>query len=590
MSTEKDVHDGVSTPETTQVNTDPRRGGIPPVTGKAEHAYGEGELSHGEAARDENFYTRNGLNFESFKPRDYGRGLVELDRTMKSRHLHMIAIGGSIGAGFFVGSGGALSDGGPASVLIDFSIIGIMMFNVVYALGELAVMYPVSGGFYIYSSRFIDPSWGFAMGWNYVFQWAIVLPLELTVCAMTINYWEGARSVSPAVWISIFWIAIIVINTFGTLGYAEEEFWSSLLKLSAIVIFMIIAFILVLGGGPSHGRYNEYWGARHWYDPGAFNNGFKGFCAVFVTAAFSFAGTELVGLAAAESKNPLKSLPGAIKQVFWRITLFYILGLFFVGLLVPYNDPTLMNSDNAYADGASPFVIAANHAGLYGYDHFMNSIILISVLSLGVSCVYGGSRTLTALAQQGYAPKLFSYIDKSGRPLPSVVLHLVCGALAYITLDTGGNKVFSWLLSMSALAALFTWGSICLAHIRFRKAWAYHGHTVDEIPFKAALGVTGSWIGLSLCILVFIAQTYVAISPIGSDTNTAEGFFEAMLTVPVIIVFWIAGFIWKRTGWLRTHQMDVDTGRRELDWDEINRFKAEMATWPTWKRLMHKLF
>ncbi|KAJ3952949.1 Amino-acid permease inda1 [Colletotrichum tropicale] len=521
MATEKDIHDGVSTPETTQVRTGTPSGGLPPVTGKAATAYGDGALSHGAAQRDDNFYTRNGLNFESFKPRDYGRGIVELDRTMKSRHLHMIAIGGSIGAGFFVGSGGALSTGGPGSVLIDFMIIGVMMFNVVYALGELAVMYPVSGGFYIYSSRFIDPSWGFAMG-----------------------------------------------------------------------IFMIVAFILVLGGGPSHGRYNEYWGARYWYDPGAFQNGFKGFCGVFVTAAFSFAGTELVGLAAAESANPLRSLPGAIKQVFWRITLFYILGLFFVGLLVPANDPTLLGAENAYADGASPFVIAAKHAGLHGYDHFMNCIILVSVLSLGVSCVYGGSRTLTALAQQGYAPKIFSYVDKGGRPLPSVVVHLLCGALAFMNLDADGETVFNWLLNMSALAALFTWGSICLSHIRFRKAWAYHGHTVDEIPFQAAFGVAGSWVGLGLCIIVLIAQFFVAIAPPknNDELNDAEGFFEAMLTVPVIMVFWVIGFAWKRTGWLRTHQMDVDTGRRELDWDEINAFKAEVASWPTWKRMMHRFF
>lgn len=182
-------------------------------------------------------------------------------------------------------------------------------------------MYPVSGGFYTYSTRFIDPSWGFAMGWNYVFQWAVVLPLELTVAGFTVQYWDGAKDVNVGVFITVFYVFIIAINVFGTLGYAEEEFWSSILKLSATVIFMFIALILVCGGGPSGGRYNEYWGARYWYDPGAFKNGFKGFCSVFVTAAFAFSGTELVGLAAAETKNPLKSLPGAIKQVFWRITL-----------------------------------------------------------------------------------------------------------------------------------------------------------------------------------------------------------------------------------------------------------------------------
>ena len=157
------------------------------------------------------------------------------------------------------------------------------------------------------------------MGYNYVFQWAIVLPLELVVASLTVNYW-GAN-VNKAVWITLFWVAIIVVNIFGVLGYAEEEFWVSILKLGTVIVFMIMALIFVCGGGPSNGMYSEYWGARTWYDPGAFSDGFYGVCAVFVTAAFAFSGTELVGLAAAETENPQKSLPSAVKQVFWRITL-----------------------------------------------------------------------------------------------------------------------------------------------------------------------------------------------------------------------------------------------------------------------------
>lgn len=375
----------------------------------------------------------------------------------------------------------------------------------VYALGELAIMYPVSGGFYTYSTRFIDPSWGFAMGWNYVFQWAIVLPLELNVAGLTVQYWDGAKGTSVAVWMTMFWVFIILINVMGTLGYAEEEFWSSCLKLSATVIFMIIAFVCVLGGGPKNGEFSEYYGARNWYNPGAFNNGFKGFCSVFVTAAFAFSGTELVGLAAAETANPLKSLPGAVRQVFWRITLFYVLGLFFVGLLVKHDDKRLLGAEG---DGAntSPFVIAGEDAGLKGFDSFMNVVIMVSVVSIGVSGVYGGSRTLTALADQGYAPKIFTYMDRSGRPLFSVIFVLAWGALCYMNLASTGVVVFNWLVSLSGLAALFTWGSICLAHIRFRKAWAYHGHTLDEIPFKAVGGVAGSWLGLAIIFIVLAAQ------------------------------------------------------------------------------------
>jgi len=561
-----------------------------PLDEKAVHAPA---MSVGEQPTEwreqEDFMTRNGLNLKSFQRRPQSGPMVVLDKSMKTRHLHMIAIGGSIGAGFFVGSGGAFNKGGPASVLIDFSLMGIMIFNVVYALGELAVMYPVSGGFYTYSTRFIDPSWGFAMGWNYVFQWAIVLPLELNVAAITVHYWPGAQGTSVAVFMTIFWVFIIVINLFGTLGYAEEEFWSSCLKLAATVIFMIIALILVCGGGPSNGLYDEYWGARTWYDPGAFRNGFKGFCTVFVTAAFSFSGTELVGLAAAETANPLKSLPGAIRQVFWRVTLFYILGLTFVGLLVRSDDERLLGATGG-GSNTSPFVIAAKDAGLIGFDSFMNVVILVSVVSIGVSGIYGGSRTLTALADQGYAPKVFTYIDRSGRPLWSVIFILAWGVLCYMNLAATGVTIFNWFVALSGLAALFTWGSICLAHIRFRKAWAYHGHTLDEIPFRAAGGVYGSWIGLAIIIIVLVAQFYTAVSPIGTRVGTASDFFSAYLAVFVVASFWVAGYFWKREGWLRTAQMDVDTGRRELDWDLINKEREEIKSWPAWKRTLNRMF
>jgi amino acid permease len=536
-------------------------------------------------------WTRMGCTPESFQRRTISNGEADLlDKTMKPRHLQMIAIGGSIGAGFFVGSGSALSRGGPGTLLVDFAIMGVMIFNVVYALGELAVMYPVSGGFYTYSTRFIDPSWGFAMGWNYVFQWAIVLPLELVVAGFTVAYWN--EDINVAVWITLFLLFIVIVNVFGVLGYAEEEFWSSVLKLAAVVIFMIVGVILVCGGGPSRGIYSEYWGARLWYDPGAFKNGFKGVCSVFVTAAFAFSGTELVGLAAAESENPAKALPGAIKQVFWRITLFYIVGLLFVGLLVNCNDERLLGANPFIDVAASPFVIAARDAGLYGYDHFMNFIILVSVISIGNSGVYGGSRTLTALAEQGYAPKIFTYIDKSGRPLFSTILILVFGCLGYVTLASSGAVVFDWLLALSGLAALFTWGSICLAHIRFRSAWKYHGHTLDEIPFKAVGGVYGSWVGLVLIVLVLIAQFYTALYPLGNEgkIGTAEDFFKSYLALPVVLFFWVCGYAWKRTGWLRTHQIDVDAGRRPVNWDVINATKAEIAAYPAWKRVYFYLF
>jgi amino acid transporter len=251
---------------------------------------------------------------------------------------------------------------------------------------------------------------------------------------------------------------------------------------------------------------------------------------VFVTAAFSFSGTELVGLAAAESENPGKSLPSAIKQVFWRVTLFYVLSLTFVGLLIDHDDERLLGNGSYIDVTASPFVIVAERAGVIGFAHFTNVVIMLSVVSIGLSGVYGGSRTLCALAEQGYAPRFFSYIDRAGRPLWATLFIIAWSPLAFMTLSTGGTVAFDWLQSLSGLAALFTWGSICFAHIRFRNAWKYHGHTVDEIPFTAIFGVTGSWIGLGLVIIVLIAQ----VSSCHDDKSSTAMSAPSLTFLPVL--------------------------------------------------------
>jgi len=331
---------------------------------------------------------------------------------------------------------------------------------------------------------------------------------------------------------------------------------------------------------------------RNWYDPGAFRNGFKGFCSVFVTAAFSFAGTELVGLAAAESRTPLKSLPSAVKQVFWRITLFYILALTFIGLLVRSDDARLFGAGNFIDTTASPFVIAAGDAALTGFDSYLNVVILVSVVSIGNSGVFGGSRTLTALAEQGYAPRIFAYVDRAGRPLFSTILIIAMGCLAYVGVADQGVEIFDWLLALSGLAALFTWGSICLAHIRFRNAWKYHGRNLDEIPFKAIGGVYGSYMGLGIIVLVLIAQFYVAIFPAGNDgeMNDAAGFFKAYLAFFVVAFFWAVGYAWKRTGWLKLNQIDVDSGRREIDWEAHHAEQEKRRNAGPFKKVIYFLF
>lgn len=420
-------------------------------------------------------------------------------------------------------------------------------------------------------------------------QWLVVLPLEIVSATITIEFWNNG-AINNDAFVAIFLFLIIGINLFGVKGYGEAEFVFSILKVIAVVGFIILGIILNCGGGPHGG----YIGAKYWYDPGAFNNGFKGLCSVFVTAAFAFSGTELVGLAAAETANPRKSLPTAVKQVFWRIALFYIVALTVVGFLVPYTDPRLLNDSSSVNAKASPFVIAITNAGISGLPSVFNAVIMIAVLSVGNSSIYGSSRTLAALAEQSQAPKILGYIDRQGRPIVSIAVASVVGFLAFFAGSSVNITAFAWMLALSGLSSIFTWGSICLAHIRFRKAWKLQGHTLDELAFRAQPGVYGSWIGFLLNVIVLIAQFWVGVYPIGwkgmSSSAIAETFFQAYLAAPIVILSYIGYKFWYNTPIIRSHNMDLHTGIRELNVAElIAQEKAGREAWPAWKRV-YKFF
>ncbi|KAF2157624.1 amino acid permease [Myriangium duriaei CBS 260.36] len=518
-----------------------------------------------------------------------------LDRKLKGRHLQMIAIGGSIGTGLFVGSGTVLASGGPASVVIAYCLIGVLLYCTVHALGEMAVLFPVAGSFSAYSTRFLDPAWGFAMGWNYALQWLVVLPLEIVSASFAIQFWNHGKYPVTG-FIALFLVVIIAINLFGVRGYGEAEFIFASVKVLAIIGFILLGIIIDCGGGPyEDGPYAGYIGARFWSNPGAFHNGFKGLCSVFVSAAFAFGGTELVGLAAAETENPRKSLPSAVKQVFWRIALFYVISLTLVGLLVPYTEPRLLQATSDADATASPFVIAIQNAGIAGLPSVMNVVIMISVLSVGNSSVYGSSRTMAALAEQGQAPRILAYIDRRGRPIVAIGVASALGFLAFIGASKKSPDAFHWMLALSGLSSLFTWGSICLAHIRFRKGWKAQGHSLDELAFRSQPGVIGSWLGFVLIILVLIAQFWTGLWPISAKPLTASQRAESLfgggyLAAAVVLVCYLPYKVFYRTPFVRTHNMDLVSGRRELNITHlIAEEKAEQASWPTWKRV-YKMF
>ncbi|KAL8868442.1 MAG: hypothetical protein Q9174_004991 [Haloplaca sp. 1 TL-2023] len=483
--------------------------------------------------------------------------------------------------------------------MIGFILTGALLLFTVQALGELAVLYPVNGAFFTYTCRFLDESWyasgidlteddlpddiyrGFAMGWDYALTWLTVLPFEITAAGITISYWRD--DINIGVWIVVFLSILVVVQVFGVKGYGEVEFVLGVMKIVAIVGFIIFGIVVNCGGVPSDDR--GYIGSEYWRDPGAFRNGFKGWTSVFVTAAFSFGGTELVGLAAAEAADPRKSLPTATKQVFWRIATFYVISLFIVGLILPSDNPDLLGASGANTK-ASPFVLAIQEAGVKGLPSVFNAVITLSVLSVANSCTYGSTRTMQALAERKMGPKFLTYIDKKGRPVWCIVVQLLFGLLAFIGEAEKGSEVFTWLLSLSGLSFLFVWGSICLSHIRFRAGWKAQGHTLDELPYKASFGVVGSWCGFFLAVIALLATFYVSLFPIGSPAD-AENFFANYLALVVVILLYLGWKLWSRGKgglYVPASKMDVLSGMRTFDLDPLEDAaprKKSLANLPT---------
>ncbi|RLV91733.1 General amino-acid permease GAP1 [Spathaspora sp. JA1] len=492
-----------------------------------------------------------------------------LSRELLSRHLQMIAFGSSIGTGLFVGSGGALRTGGPAGIVIAWAVTASAVFATMQGLGELSVTFPISGSFNVFASRFIEPAVGFAVGWNYFLQFFVLLPFELIAGAITVKYWNS--SINSDVFVIIFWVFVVFITLLGVRWYGEAEFFFSMIKIIAVVGFIILSVVLICGGGPSH----DFIGGSNWRQPGPFANGFKGVCSVLVTAAFSYGGTEMVGLTAAETPNPRKSLPTAIKQVFWRIFLFYILSIVMIGTLVPYNDPRLMGQSNVDAT-ASPFVIAIVNGGIKGLPSVINAVILLAVLSVGNSSVYATSRSLNSLAEQGMAPRWAGYVDRKGRPLVAILITNAFGLFALIAASDKQEEVFNWLLALSGLSSIFTWLSINISHIRFRAAMNTQNRSVSELPYVSQCGVWGSYYGAILNVLVLIAQFWIALFPLNGSPNASD-FFQSYLGLPVIILSWIGYKIWKRDGrmFIRSRDIDLDTGRAHIDLDILQQEMAE---------------
>ncbi|MBC6298007.1 amino acid permease [Listeria sp. FSL L7-1517] len=459
----------------------------------------------------------------------------EIRRDLKTRHLSMIAIGGSIGTGLFLASGNAIHTAGPGGALVAYIAIGIMVYFLMTSLGEMATYMPVSGSFSTYATRFVDPAFGFALGWNYWFNWAITLAVDISTAAIIVQFWLPN---TPAwLWSAIFLILIFGLNALSVKAYGESEYWFSIIKVATVIIFLIVGVLTIVGilGGEAIGFSNFTTGEA------PFKGGFFAILGTFLIAGFSFQGTEMVGIAAGESATPEKSVPKAIKQVFWRILLFYIFAIFIIGMIIPYTSPHLLSAD-ATDVAISPFTLVFEKAGLAFAASIMNAVILTSVLSAGNSGLYASTRMLWAMARDKKAPRFLGNVNKRGIPMAALIVTTIIGAMTFITtLTENGTVIYTWLLSASGLTGFIAWVGIAISHYRFRKAFLKQGHDLNELKYKAKFFPFGPILALILCILVIIGQDYAAfLKPEFTNPAWWQKIGISYIGLPIFLIFWLS--------------------------------------------------
>lgn len=455
---------------------------------------------------------------------------------LKQRHIQMIALAGTIGTGLFLGSGRALARSGPLGTLLGYTIVGSIACAVVMAIGEMGALLPLSGGYVRYSEHFFDRSASFAQGWNMVYSYLVAIPAELVAAAVLVEFWS---SINGAIWITIFGILILSCTLVFVRVYGELEFSFALLKIALIVGINIMALVITCGGGPS----GEAIGFRYWKDPGPFvqflNIGgaagqFAGFWTTFNNALYAYASIETISLAAAETQNPRRAIPMAAKRIFFRIIIFYILTIFMVGLIVPSNDPNLLQSTGDASQ--SPFVIAARRASIKIVPSIINAVVLTSAWSAGNSGMLGASRVLYGLALNHQAPQIFRRVNRFGIPYVAVSFFGLFMTLGFMTLSQSASVVFGWLLSLVAVATLVNWIIITVTFLRFFYAMKKQNiDRHDRLPWASPFQPYLSWYALVLELVILFTGGYTTFIRGHWD---AEVFVGAYLNIPIILALY----------------------------------------------------
>jgi len=506
-----------------------------------------------------------------------------LHRGLKARQISMIALGGAVGTGLIIGSGTALRRGGPLGLFLGYGYVGFVCYLVMVSLGEMAAFLPHKKGFAGYATRFVDPALGFALGYNYLMKYLVVTPNNVNAAGVVVQYWT--QKVHIAVWMVIFIAFIFVINLLGVRVFGELEFWFSSLKIVALIGLLLMGIIIDLGGNPKHDRI----GFRYWQAPDGpmgkylldqVHNTklaiFLGFWATLTNALFAYMGTELIGVTVGEAENPRKNIPIAIRRTFFRILVFYVGGVFVIGLIVPSTNQTLFTATKSKTGAAaSPFVVATTLVGIKVLNHIINAAILIFVMSAANSDLYIGSRTLYGLAVEGKAPAIFKKVTKGGVPLPALILCTAFCGLVFLNVSSSSAKVFGWFVNLVSTFGALTWMSILYSHICFMKALKAQGMSRDDLPYKAPFQPWGAWFAFGSTLLITIFKGFDTFMP-----WNAANFVTSYVAVPVFFFLWIGYKLVFRTRVILPQRVDLVTGLRAIEEEERKYLADEAAKGP----------
>ncbi|MEO8402719.1 MAG: amino acid permease [Gammaproteobacteria bacterium] len=446
--------------------------------------------------------------------------------------LNMIAIGGSIGTGIFLASGNAIYMAGPGGTLLAYMVTGIMVYFLMTSLGEMAAFMPTTGSFYVYAAKFVDPALGYALGWNYWYNWAITVASEISAASLVMHFWFPN---SPAVlWSALFLTIFVGFNALSARGFGEAEYWFSFIKVTTIIVFIFAGTALIFGIVGGHPV-----GFKNWtINDGPFHGGWIAIVSAFMIAGFSFQGTELIGIAAGESKDPGKSIPRAVKNVFWRILLFFVLSIFVISLLIPFTSPLLAGTDVT----ESPFTLVFKQLGITFAASLMNAVILTAILSAGNSGMYAATRMLWYLAKKGHVPAVFGKVNKRGVPMYALAATTVVAMLTFLSTLFGNGTVYFWLLNASSLSGFIAWLGIAISHYRFRKAYVKQGRDLKKLPYVAKGYPYAPLIAFGLCLIIIAGQNFKAF--MGDHINW-NGVFVSYIGLPAFLVIWL-GYKWKK--------------------------------------------